>query len=56
MRQAIIRGLFLLMGVLLSAVVAGCATPGTGDNDSELPWNTPQPWEGAPLFPGFNEQ
>lgn len=38
-----------LMGMLLAA---GCATT-PEDADSDLPWNTPQPWEAAPTLPGF---
>lgn len=42
----------LLAGAGLLAVL-GCAT--TDPNaDSELPWNTPQQWEGAPSIPGLN--
>ncbi len=29
---------------------AGCATTDDGD----IPWNAPQPWEGAPVIPGMN--
>ena len=39
--------------VLLLAGTTGCAT--TGDRDSELPWNAPQPWEGSPMIPGLNQ-
>jgi hypothetical protein len=42
-----------LMVLLVMAVglclAGGCAT----ENDSDMPWNTPQPWEGAPGIPGF---
>ncbi len=37
----------LVFGLFL---VAGCAT----ENDSDMPWNTPQAWEGAPGIPGFS--
>ena len=40
--------LALAAGVVLSA--AGCATTEEGD----IPWNAPQPWEGAPVIPGMN--
>jgi hypothetical protein len=40
--------LCLLMGML---AVCGCAT----DTASDMPWNTPQPWEGSPTLPGFNQ-
>lgn len=40
--------LLLLAGLLTAA---GCAAP----PDSDIPWSTPQPWEGAPSIPGFNQ-
>ena len=42
----------------LAAVLNGCATAGDEDETggSELPWNTPQPWEGSPMIPGMNQQ
>ena len=43
----------LAMVALLATLclVTGCATsdPRAG---SDLPWNTPQPWEGVPSVPG----
>jgi putative ABC transport system permease protein len=41
-------GLFLTVTALL---IAGCTTT---DEDSDLPWNTQQPWEGSVAIPGFN--
>ncbi|MCX6996680.1 MAG: hypothetical protein NTV49_06255 [Kiritimatiellaeota bacterium] len=38
----------LLFAALLGG---GCATTNA---DSDIPWNTPQPWETAPAIPGFN--
>jgi hypothetical protein len=39
-----------LMGLWLAALLAGgCAT-----GDSDMPWNTPQSWEGAPGIPGLS--
>jgi len=38
----------LTVWAVLSA--AGCATTNEGD----IPWNAPQPWEGAPMIPGMN--
>ena len=38
----------MVCAVLLAG---GCATT---QGDSDLPWNTPQPWETAPTIPGFN--
>jgi len=35
------------------ALVSGCATT-PEDEESDLPWNMPQQWEGAPMIPGFN--
>ena len=36
--------------------VTGCATTGSYDEESDLPWNTPQPWEGSPSIPGFENR
>jgi len=41
-------GLFLTVPALL---ISGCTTT---DEDSDLPWNTQQPWEGSVAIPGFN--
>jgi len=41
-----LRGIALLVGLL---VVGGCAT-----TDSDMPWNTPQNWEGSPSIPGLS--
>ncbi len=51
------RRRFLCIALLLPLLMmgAGCAT--TTDNESELPWNTPQSWEGSPMIPsGFGSQ
>lgn len=47
---------FLLLTLGLAAFcLGGCATAGGDDDEgSDLPWNTPQPWEGAPSIPGLN--
>lgn len=37
----------MLLGLSLAG---GCASTG----DSDMPWNQPQPWEGAPSIPGFS--
>jgi len=42
-------GAWLLLALLWLS--AGCATTGA---DSDIPWNTPQPWETAPSIPGLN--
>jgi hypothetical protein len=44
----------LLQALVLACVVAlalcgGCATT----DDSDLPWNVQQPWEGSPTLPGM---
>ncbi len=39
--------LVVLIGLLLAG---GCAT----NADSDMPWNTPQSWEGAPGIPGLS--
>ena len=49
--------LFILLVLGLAAFcLSGCKTAGGSedDNGSDLPWNTPQPWEGAPSIPGMN--
>jgi hypothetical protein len=50
--------LLLLLIVLGLSVfcLSGCRTArGSEDeNGSDLPWNTPQPWEGAPAIPGLD--
>jgi hypothetical protein len=42
-----------LMAVLTVALLAlcGCAT-----QTSDMPWNSPQTWEGSPTIPGFSGQ
>lgn len=34
----------------VALALAGCGTAGT---PSDIPWNVPQPWEGAPTLPGL---
>ena len=49
----ILRSLFILVASAGFLFLLGCAT--TDPNaDSDLPWNTPQQWEGAPSIPGLN--
>lgn len=45
--------LILMLATLSGVIIAlsACATPGR--EDSDLPWNTPQPWETAPQIPGL---
>ena len=40
---------------MLVLLAAGCATSADRE-DSDLPWNTPQPWESAPTIPGLNDR
>jgi len=42
----------LLLFACLAASMMGCAT-GNPNPDSDIPWNAPQPWEGAPGIPGM---
>jgi hypothetical protein len=42
--------ILLLAGGVLFA--SGCATADP-DRESDLPWATPAPWEGAPGIPGM---
>ncbi|MGA1530365.1 MAG: hypothetical protein ACO398_06400 [Kiritimatiellia bacterium] len=39
--------------VLIAILSAGCASL-RPDYESEMPWNTPQTWEGSPMIPGLN--
>ena len=43
---------YLLLLVCAVAVLTGCASTDP-DVQSDIPWNAPQPWEGAPGIPGF---
>ena len=46
----------LLIMELAIFCISGCKTAGGNEdeNGSDLPWNTPQPWEGAPAIPGLD--
>jgi hypothetical protein len=44
--------LMLLALVVIGLIPAGCATM---EDESDLPWNTPQSWEGSPSIPGMNQ-
>jgi hypothetical protein len=37
---------------LAALLAAGCAT--YDNEESEIPWNAPQDWEGAPMIPGMD--
>ena len=41
----------VVAGLLLAALLAGCALT----DEPDIPWNAPQPWEGAPQIPGLNQ-
>jgi hypothetical protein len=43
------RILLALAAAVLLTFLGGCATGGSSD----MPWNTPQSWEGSPTVPGF---
>ena len=47
-RLSLLQVLVLIGGMTL-ILCGGCATT----NDSDLPWNVPQPWEGSPNLPGM---
>lgn len=44
--------------VLLAAAIAGCSAPVNPDGSkkeySDMPWNTPQTWEGSMSIPGMS--
>ncbi len=46
------RAVLSLAAVLLLFAAGGCAT-NPEDNDSDIPWNTPQTWESTPAIPGL---
>lgn len=45
---------FVVAVAWASALFYGCATTNLDHDESELPWNTPQSWEGAPSIPGLS--
>ncbi len=51
------RTAFLFLSLLLTtaaALMTGCAM--TGEDESDMPWNTPESWEGSPMIPGLGDQ
>jgi hypothetical protein len=36
--------------LVLGLIISGCAT-----DDGDMPWATPQSWEGAPTIPGLSQ-
>ena len=49
------KHLVLLFTILMAVLTAGCATRNP-DEESDIPWNSPQPWEGAPGIPGLESR
>ena len=47
--------ILLVLAATLATLVAGCATADP-NAESDIPWNAPQPWEGAPGIPGLESQ
>ncbi|VGO17327.1 hypothetical protein PDESU_05923 [Pontiella desulfatans] len=51
---------FILLAATVSILIAGCATTDDGYVDdqeySNMPWNTPQQWEGSRSVPGLSGQ
>jgi hypothetical protein len=36
--------------LVIGLVLCGCAT-----DDGDMPWASPQPWEGSPTIPGLSQ-
>ena len=49
------KAFFLLALVMAALTATGCATRDP-DGESHIPWNAPQPWEGAPGIPGLESR
>ena len=48
--------LLALAGLVAIFALAGCeTTEQNSDTQSDIPWNQPQPWEGAPGIPGLSQ-
>ncbi|MBN2302229.1 MAG: hypothetical protein JXN60_06925 [Lentisphaerae bacterium] len=46
------RVVIVLIGIVAFFVlICGCATT----NESDIPWNHPENWEGSPAIPGFDQ-
>lgn len=52
--ETIAARLRVAVACLLLGLVGGCAT--AYDRESEIPWNSPQPWEGTIMLPGLDNQ
>lgn len=37
------------IGLFIGLILCGCVT-----DEGDMPWATPQPWEGAPTIPGLS--
>ncbi len=60
MKQHMIKSTYSLVLLVLTScalvLALNACTTTDADRDSELPWNTPQSWEGSPLIPGMDRQ
>lgn len=49
------RELIIMLSFIAAISIAiGCASTGPGE-ESDMPWNTPQSWEGSPAIPGLSQ-
>jgi hypothetical protein len=46
------RAMAVLVAALAGLWLCGCATP-PDDRESDMPWSTPQSWEGTIPMPGM---
>jgi len=44
---------WLGLALTVAACLSGCATT---EDQSDIPWNVPQSWEGHPGIPGLTDQ
>lgn len=47
--MAVSRYILLISALVMVWLVTGCVS----SHESDMPWNTPQPWEGTIGLPGF---
>ena len=50
------KSLILILALALLGLLAGGCKTTKPEEESDMPWNTPQSWEGAPMIPGLNNQ
>lgn len=54
----LLPNIFFLLVALAALLLSGCATPDDSYRDkkeySDMPWNTPQQWEGSRQLPGMS--